>query len=149
MSGLRTNLGDDHPDAALKHLLDAKALLGQNRSDGAAYLSGYVVECALKSLWLHETGIPPGGAMPWGRQGHNIGVLAQHIASLASVAGARTARYYRAATSSILSSAIASWNPEIRYRSPFITISDAQAWCDSAESVFLETIAQMRLDGVI
>ena len=31
-------------------LLDSAALLATGRADGAAYLSGYVVECALKSL---------------------------------------------------------------------------------------------------
>lgn len=35
MSKLRTRHGDDHPDAAIKHLLDAQALLGQKRADGA------------------------------------------------------------------------------------------------------------------
>lgn len=65
MSKLRTSNGDDHPEAAHKHLLDAQTLMGQQRADGAAYLSGYVVECALKSLWLHETGeAATGNAMP-------------------------------------------------------------------------------------
>jgi hypothetical protein len=69
MSRLRTPNGDDHPEAAHKQLLDAQSLLGQQRADGAAYLSGYVVECALKSLWLHETGAPTGNSMPWVDEG--------------------------------------------------------------------------------
>ena len=38
MSKLRTSQGDDHPDAALKHLLDAQVLLGKKRADGAECL---------------------------------------------------------------------------------------------------------------
>ena len=41
---------DDFPKVALKHLQDAQALLKSNRFDGAAYLAGYVVECALKTM---------------------------------------------------------------------------------------------------
>lgn len=149
MSKLRTQGGDDHPDAALKHLLDAQTLLGQSRADGAAYLSGYVVECALKSLWLHETGVPSSNAMPWGRQGHDMNLLAGHVSALASVAGVKTARYFKAATAGVLASSISPWKPEMRYRSPSMTLGDAQAWCTVADAVYQETVAQMRLDGVI
>ena len=148
MSKLRTSQGDDHPDAALKHLLDAQALLGQNRTDGAAYLSGYVVECALKSLWLHETGVPPISSMPWGRS-HGLSFLATNVAALASVAGAKTARYFNLTTSGVPSSAIGAWKPEMRYRSPSMSAGDAQAWCNIADAVYLETVAQMQLDGVV
>ncbi|MDA8257278.1 MAG: hypothetical protein M0Z99_16900 [Betaproteobacteria bacterium] len=149
MSRLRTPQGDDHPDAALKHLLDAQILLGQKRADGAAYLSGYVVECALKSLWLHETGVPSSGSNPWGRRGHDLNLLASNVAALASVAGAKTARYFSSTTSSVPSSAIGAWKPEMRYRSPSMSPGDAQAWCNIADAVYRETVAQMRLDGVI
>lgn len=43
-------LMDDFPKAALKHLQDGQTLLKSNRFDGAAYLAGYVVECALKTM---------------------------------------------------------------------------------------------------
>lgn len=141
MSRLRTSQGDDHPDAALKHLLDAQVLLGQKRADGAAYLSGYVVECALKSVWHLETGMP--------RRGHDLLNLAQAVSAVATVANAKTARYFKAATSSLPSSAIAGWDPEMRYRSPSMSPADAQAWCNIADAVYRETVAQMRLDGVI
>jgi hypothetical protein len=148
MSKLRTSTGDDHPDAARKHLLDAQALLGQQRADGAAYLSGYVVECALKSLWLHETQTPMGNHMPWGRQ-HNLNFLANRVSAFATVAGAKTARYYKQATSSVSSSSIAAWKPEMRYRPPTMTTGDATTWCQIADNVFRETVAQMQLDGVL
>lgn len=149
MSKLRTGNGDDHPEAAHKHLLDAQSLLGVQRVDGAAYLSGYVVECALKSLWLHETGIPSGQTMPWGRKGHDLNYLATQAAALTTVAGAKTARYLKPVTSSVSSSAIASWTPEMRYQPATMTHGAAQTWCNVADAVFHETIAKMRLDGVL
>jgi HEPN domain-containing protein len=42
--------GEDYPEAALKHCDDAGRLLSGRRADGAAYLAGYAVECALKTL---------------------------------------------------------------------------------------------------
>ena len=49
MSTLRQPNGDDYPEAAPKHLQDADALARSRRFDGAAHLSGYVAECALKT----------------------------------------------------------------------------------------------------
>ena len=150
MSKLGLANGDDHPEAAQKHLLDARALLSQQRADGAAYLSGYVVECALKSLWLLETGLPAGNAMLWtGRQGHDIKGLSAQVATFASVAGAKTARYFKTATSGVPHGAIAGWTPDLRYRPPGISLADARAWYLAADMVFQETVAQMRLDGML
>ena len=50
---------DDYPEAARKHLVDATALATARRFDGAAYLSGYVVECAAKLLIQVETASKP------------------------------------------------------------------------------------------
>lgn len=147
MSNLQTAQGDDHPEAAHKHLVDAQTLLGQQRADGAAYLSGYVVECALKSLWLHETGVPAG--MPWGKRGHDLNYLTTQVATLASVTGAKTARYFKSSTVGVPSSVIVGWRAEMRYRPATMTSVDAAAWCQIAASVFQETVAQMRLDGVL
>ena len=147
MSILALTNGDDHPEAAQKHLLDAQALLAQQRPDGAAYLSGYVVECALKSLWLHERGVASGP--PTGSPGHDLAHLESQVATFASVAGAKTARYFKTATAGVSQGAIASWTPSMRYRSATMTLADARAWYAIASDVFRETIAQMRLDGVL
>lgn len=149
MSTLAQANGDDHPEAAQKHLRDAQVLLAQERADGAAYLSGYVVECALKSLWLHEKGVPPGNPMPWGRQGHNLNSLSAEVAAFASVAGARTARYFKTATTGVPHGAIATWTPEMRYRPATMALGDARAWYAVADAVFHETIVQMQLDGML
>lgn len=139
MSRLATPHGDDHPEAAGKHLLDAGTLLSTNRSDGAAYLSGYVVECSLKSLLQLESGNAP--------HIHHIPNLAQQVAVVASVAGAKTARYFGAVTAGVAASAIGSWRPEARYAAPSMSLADALAWHQIADAVFKETIGQMRLDG--
>ena len=123
-------------------------LLVQQRADGAAYLSGYVVECALKSLWLHEKGVVS-GTPPTGPQGHNLAYLGSQISAFASVSGARTSRYFKAATASVSEGAIASWTPNMRYRPATMTLAEARAWYAIADAVFQETVAQMRLDGVL
>ena len=141
MSRLILPNGDDHPEAAHKHLLDAAVLLAQHRPDGTAYLSGYVVECALKSLQVLETG--------QALRGHDFRSLVNQVSAVAMVTGAKTARYFGAATRGVAGSAIGSWAPEMRYRPPTMTLGDAQSWYACARGVFEETVHQMRLDGVL
>ena len=71
------------------------------------------------------------------------------MSAVATVAGAKTARYFKQVTSSLSSSAIAEWTPEMRYWAATMTSGDAMAWCQIADDVFQETVAQMRLDGVL
>jgi hypothetical protein len=133
--------GDDHPDAAQKHLLDAGVLLAQQRPDGAAYLSGYVVECALKTLHVLETG--------QARVGHDFRSLLGQVSAVATVAGAKTAKYLGRASSGVPTSAIRGWTPEMRYHAPSMAPGDAANWHACARDVFQETVHQMRLDGVL
>jgi HEPN domain-containing protein len=141
MSRLCLSNGDDHPEAAQKHLVDAQVLLAQKRADGAAYLSGYVVESALKCLYLVEIGEA--------LKGHNFECLVRVVNAVATVAGAKTARYFGPSTSGVLGSAIGSWTPEMRYRPPSMTHGEAQAWYACAQEVFQETVHAMKMDGVI
>lgn len=140
MSKLATARGDDYPEAAGKHLQDASALLTAGRADGAAYLSGYVVECSLKSLLQLES------KDPWG---HSISRLTDQFVSVAAIAGSRTARYLGSAVAALTSSQIGNWNPEHRYRAPSVSLADAQAWYVEAQQVFDETVAEMWKDGVL
>lgn len=133
--------GDDHPEAAHKHLLDAGILLSQQRPDGAAYLSGYVVECALKTLYLIET--------QRSLRGHRFTALLNELSAVTSVAGAKTARYVGPATRGVLASALQAWTPEMRYRAPTLALEDAQAWYSQAKNIFQETVHQMSLDGLL
>lgn len=141
MSRLCLPNGDDHPEAAHKHLLDAGALLAQNRTDGAAYLSGYVVECALKSLYVLETGSSI--------REHKFANLVTQVGAIATVAGARSARYFGKATRNVVASAIGAWCPEMLYRAPYMAYAEAQAWYLEAKKVYQETVFQMKMDGVI
>ena len=139
MSKFATAHGDDHPEAAQKHLQDASALLTANRPDGAAYLCGYVIECSLKSLIQLETGAA--------QFGHSVAGLSRQAATLALVAGSKAARYLGATTAGIVASPINAWKPELRYRAPSMSTADAQSWHAIANAVFSETVAQMKLDG--
>ena len=141
MSRLSSRNGDDHPEAAQKHLVDAGILLAQQRPDGAAYLSGYVVECALKSLHVLQTG--------QALRGHDFESLLRQVSAVATAAGPKTARYLGRATSGLLASAIGGWTPEMRYHAPSMALGDAQSWHACARNVFQETVHQMRLDGVL
>jgi len=151
MSRLRLPNGDDHPEAAGKHLSDARVLLPAGRADGAAYLAGYVVECSLKSVLLHEKGVPAQGSPPpWkGRDGHDLAKLQSDAATLASVAGAKTARYFGPTVKGLTSLALAAWDPEMRYRAPSMAAADATSWLANAESVYQETVGTMIKDGVL
>lgn len=140
MSKLAQPNGDDYPEAASKHLQDAAALLTAGRSDGAAYHSGYVVECSLKSIYQLETG------KPWGFS-HNLAALHPQVQAAATVAGAKTAKYWGPMTTGLLASPVAAWRPSMRYEQPSMNAADAVAWHGAAAQVFGETIAQMRLDG--
>lgn len=55
MSRLALPSGDDHPEAAGRHLTDASILQQDDRCDGAAYLAGYVIECTLKTIIVFRT----------------------------------------------------------------------------------------------
>jgi HEPN domain-containing protein len=141
MSRLRLPNGDDHPDAAGKHFDDATVLLPAGRSDGAAYLSGYVVECALKSL------IVVGAGTPWG---HDLNALGQEALRLAALPGARSAKYIpRMNPTHSLYDAASGWRETLRYREPgAVAAADAAAWLAEAQAVYESTIVPMRLDGV-
>jgi HEPN domain-containing protein len=133
--------GDDHPDAAHKHLLDAGLLLAQQRPDGAAYLSGYVVECALKSLHVLATG--------QALHGHDFDSLVRQVSLVSTFADAKIAKYLGRATSGLLASTIGGWTPGMRYHAPSMALGDAQSWHACARNVFQETVHQMRLDGML
>src|SRR3989304_9686489 len=105
--------GDDYPEAALKHLDDASLLRASSRPDGASYLTGYVVECSLKAILQHESGVA--------LHGHDLKDLASSVTVVCAIAGSRTARYLTPAVLSVSVGAVAAWNPQMRYRAPSMT----------------------------
>lgn len=135
--------GDDHPDAAGKHLQDAKVLATGGRPDGAVYLSGYVVECAMKSVILLQS--------PALKANHDINGLSNHAALLAALPGSRSAKYARQRPMKhAMYSGANRWRAGIRYWAPGrFQASEAAAFIAEAEEVYKSTIAEMRLDGVV
>jgi hypothetical protein len=139
---LRLPNGDDHPEAAGKHLADAHALQTSERADGAAYHAGYVIECALKSLILVE------GGEPWG---HDINTLSGDALRLAALPGARSAKYVpRMRAGHSIYDGTSGWRETLRYRATgAVTLEVACSWVAEAQAVYESTIVPMRLDGVV
>jgi hypothetical protein len=143
MSLLKQPNGDDHPDAAGKHLDDAEVLLGAERFDGAAYHAGYVIECSLKSVILVA------GASAAKR--HVLSELSDRATSLAAMPSGSAARYTPdTAIGHSLYDSAHGWKSTLRYQSPGTVLpADARAWVDEARRVYAATVARMRLDGVV
>ncbi len=142
MSRLQQNNGDDYPDAASKHFVDATILFAGTRADGAAYLAGYVVECALKTLIQVQTGRPT--------ISHDLAGLRNSLGAIAAQAGPQTQRYFSAATALLNGASILLWNPEMRYRAVgYGTPATAGSWLQEAGDVYSRVIGGLRLDGVI
>ncbi|WP_394824165.1 hypothetical protein [Pendulispora albinea] len=149
MSNLSWN-DDDHPEAAAKHLHDAEVLLHAARFDGAGYLSGYVVECALKTVFLFDQVMQHGttcltkahrqvAMKPFG---HNLAALA------ALTFGPHGAQYMP--DLSLSPSVVQRWKETIRYRCQgTIKEDEAVAWYWWASFVYAESVLRMRLDGVL
>lgn len=134
--------GDDHPEAASKHLADARVLLPAGRSDGAASLVGDVVECSLKSVILVG-----GGDVPLI---HRLHELSRKALELAAIPGGRTSRYTpRLTAGHPLYDSANGWRETLRYRPEgTVTSSVAASWLAEAQAVYESTIVPMRLDGV-
>lgn len=144
---------DDHPEAAQKHLHDASALVEAARYDGAAYHAGYVVECCLKAVLLHDktydgaTGTTDTTKLAqWHKAlktrpyGHDLGQL------LAASIGPEGARYLVPidVTASVLD-----WTETMRYWAPgAVDELKARAFLAWAE-IAADSIIRMQLDGVL
>jgi HEPN domain-containing protein len=133
--------GDDYPDAARKHLEDANVLLSGQRFDGVAYLSGYVVECAMKTLIQVETGSAP--------RSHDLARLDRTLGTLAVRVGAQTARLYTRAMPLLRNPTVLKWDPGMRYRRPVTVQADADASLQAASDVYRVIIGGLVLDGVL
>ena len=143
MSTLKQSNGDDYPEAALKHLQDAEALLKGRRFDGAAYLSGYVVECALKTLIQVESGRPV-------RHSHKLTGLLEEMDGLAVRAETRTGRrLYVGVAATLRTADVLHWKPEMRYRGPEVTSSAAEAWLRDARKAYDLIVGSLIFEGAI
>ena len=153
MSALRV-LNEDFPEAATKHLSDAQALHVAQRDDGACYLLGYVVECCLKAVRLHDHAWRPtsrshdAAALSAARNqmasrsfGHNL------LALVTTAVGTIGARYLPDLPAN---ASIYDWKETRRYQpSDPNALTAATSWMLWARVVYDATIVEMQLDGVL
>lgn len=139
MTRLRQSNGDDFPAAAQRHLEDAGVLQAADRPDGAAYLAGYVVECAMKTMIQVETG--------WAARSHDLAGLDRTLSALSARVGAQTARHYARAVPLLRDPALLGWNPAMRYRGQETSQTDAAASLRAAGDVYRVVIGGLALDG--
>lgn len=140
MSRLQSN-GDDYPEAAGKHLHDASVLMDGARHDGTAYLAGYVVECALKSLIQLESGRP--------YSSHDLQGINSTLRTIAAQADRRTKQMYASASKILRGADIYAWKPAMRYQAAHVTQSTARRWLQEAESIYNIIIGGLRIEGSI
>jgi hypothetical protein len=143
---------DDHPEAARKHLEDARALRRAERLDGAAYHSGYVVECALKAVILHDRSFDaatrttnPVQLAAWHRTLRNKPYGHDLVALVNAAVGAEGARYLP----QITNEPVLEWSEQMRYYpAGKVDAAKADAYLAGAE-LAADAIVQMTLDGVL
>lgn len=143
MSNLKQRNGDDHPEAAVKNIIDAEVLLSQQRYDGAGYLAGYAVESILKTIYQVESGIA--------KTGHDLSDLNREALRLASLPAAKTAKYIRLPQITTIGYGLPNgWKETLRYRPEGeLAPRTATTWVHEARRLHNEIIKPMKLDGVI
>jgi hypothetical protein len=150
MSSLATG-GYDHPEAALKNARDARSLFDAGRFDGAYYLSGYVVESVIKSIYLvDQTFDRATGTIDPVKLATESKTLAKRpfgheVRAILLAVGSFGASYVPFPPEADL---IQDWHPTIRYREPFVdefSASSALSWAEHS----LGAITKMKLDGIL
>lgn len=135
--------GEDHPEAAKKHIEDGEVLFAAGRFDGSSYLYGYAIECSLKTALLVANQPPPKGT-----SGHDLEGLSRRALGVAlSVYGPSQPAV--AALPTLISNYDRSgkW-VSMRYK-PVGSTSATQALESKglAEDIFLMTIGEFELNG--
>jgi HEPN domain-containing protein len=135
---------DDFAAAARRHLADAAVLFEQQRWDGTVYLSGYVVECALKTQverW-------PGMVGP--EFSHRLGDLEDAVLGdrefgplMALSPATRPLRIWRQIAGTILEQG----HPNRRYFADGWSAQEAEEALTRASEVYTRTLAEDALDG--
>jgi len=136
----------------LKHCEDARHLIAGNRSDGAAYLAGYAVECAMKTLVQVEQGHNQVV------RGHDLTRLSYEALRLAAQPTSKTAKYLTNPSLTTLNYCTppvggtpwVGWNETLRYRpAGIIPAPTAEQWVQEAERLYVEIIGELKKDGEI
>lgn len=115
--------------AALMHYKDARVLLRERRSNGAMYLAGYVVECALKALLVSTVAEPDQIGLSnsfRGRQWHDFDHLRKALRGKQVLMPDSVNRQF---------ARINSWSTDIRYDPRRVKRRDAEAVLTAAEEI--------------
>jgi len=130
----------DFAGSSTRHLRDARLLLAAGRHDNSFYLSGYVVECALKAVsdW---------SGLAAEKLGHKLMKLEGEALELAMAIAPATARY-RPPTVSVRAVSSA-WGTERRYYADEVTAQQAGSILREAGTVWESCVGEMFLDGLI
>jgi len=130
----------DYASASRRHLQSAQFLLLHNHYDNAAYLSGYVAECALKAV-IEIAGRPP--------KIHSLDILGNQALVLAADLS-YAARRYHVDLNSYLVMLQKNWTSGLRYStSGFIQKQNAEDFVENARQLYGVTIGAMILDGLL
>lgn len=137
-------LKESFPQAAARHLQDAKILLNKERWDNAVYLAGYVVECSFKVLV--EIYIPE-GKKAVKKYGHDL-------TELQGTAMDRLRVIYpvlmQLPSDRTMGTVLAKNHPERRYyQSGIRNQTQAEEAVNRAEEIYQEIIPKLVLDGKI
>ena len=126
--------------AASKHLDDCELLYEQGRSDNAGYLSGYVVECCLKSLLVHPQ-------LPAAKQlGHDLLLQMDRVWQFCLALAPERRRVVLPSTPQVLR-LITEWKPDLRYtRAGTVDAGTAADFLAAARSVFKAAAIEQKLD---
>ena len=131
---------ENFANAAARHLDDALLLKSQQRFDNAVYLSGYVVECAMKAVLTASSLTPQ-------RLGHELQTISVEAMPLLWIV-APTMRRYEIPASDDVDELIRNWKPDLRYGASGAFGSEkAEQWMSAARQVFDSFVVSSVLDG--
>lgn len=134
-------MNENFASAAARHWEDAEILYRSRRFDNCAYLSGYVVECALKVL------IQAGGLSPRAF-GHELLALTGKGLQLACLLAPGLRRYPLPRVSVPLQDLLQGWTPEMRYWATARVVEPtARLWRQAAEETYRGIVVAAVLDG--
>jgi hypothetical protein len=142
MTTTQPSLREDYGAAALRHDRDARLLRRFGAYDNAAYLAGYVVECALKTLLADDAAQPRG-------YGHDLRRLSGEALRLAVILSPGLARYPVDELPAV-SRAARTWTPDLRYAPDgALGEEDRQIILTGASEAVDRVLVELVLDGKV
>lgn len=127
--------------AARKHYNDAAVLHGAGRHDNCAYLSGYVIECALKCMIETSSALNPRSF------GHDVSALSTKAALLAALLSPGRILITLPASQEY-HDLLTTWRPEERYHAEHATLDTiSNSRLTAAKEAIQSIVVPMILNG--